>query len=251
MRDSDGFVLCHHGRPIRCLECGDEYEAELSRGVDGGPLAPPEADKPANTDSSSPASSPPEPHKEGCARRESMRGNDSLDPCDCRSKPSPDPTCAHGTTFDVHCCACRRSGFFPPEDCDCFTDTATIDRIVQRVSELPDRTSPDDWPEAMMVTATELRQILADEWPASSPPERSEGWQPIETAPKDGTRVDLCAKAWLPAFDRFESRRFPDCVWMKGDPMCNRSPYWLNLDKDWYPTHWIPLPALPPEPSNG
>jgi hypothetical protein len=86
---------------------------------------------------------------------------------------------------------------------------------------------------------------------ASSPPERSEGWQPIETAPKDGTRVDLCAKAWLPAFDRFESRRFPDCVWMKGDPMCNRSPYWLNLDKDWYPTHWIPLPALPPEPSNG
>jgi hypothetical protein len=87
--------------------------------------------------------------------------------------------------------------------------------------------------------------------PASSPPERSEGWQPIETAPKDGTRVDLCAKAWLPAFDRFESRRFPDCVWMKGDPMCNRSPYWLNLDKDWYPTHWIPLPALPPEPSNG
>jgi hypothetical protein len=175
MRDSDGFVLCHHGRPIRCLECGDEYEAELSRGVDGGPLAPPEADKPANTDSSSPASSPPEPHKEGCARRESMRGNDSLDPCDCRSKPSPDPTCAHGTTFDVHCCACRRSGFFPPEDCDCFTDTATIDRIVQRVSELPDRTSPDDWPEAMMVTATELRQILADEWPESSPPERSEG----------------------------------------------------------------------------
>jgi hypothetical protein len=60
MRDSDGFVLCHHGRPIRCLQCGDEYEAELSRGVDGGPLAHPEADMPANTDSSSPASSPPE-----------------------------------------------------------------------------------------------------------------------------------------------------------------------------------------------
>jgi hypothetical protein len=117
------------------------------------------------------ASSPPEPHKEGCARRESMRGNDPLESCDCRSKQAPDPTCAHGTAFDVHCCACRRSGFFPPEDCDCFTDTATVDRIVQRVAELPNRTSPDEWPEAMLVTADELRQILADEWPASSPPE--------------------------------------------------------------------------------
>jgi hypothetical protein len=93
--------------------------------------------------------------------------------------------------------------------------------------------------------------VLSPAPPASSPPERSEGWQPIETAPKDGTRVDLCAKSWLPAFDRFESKRFPDCVWMKGDPMCNRSPYWLNLAKDWHPTHWMPLPALPPEPSNG
>jgi hypothetical protein len=137
MRDSDGFVLCHHGRPIRCLQCGDEYEAELSRGVDGGPLAHPEADMPANTDSSS---------------------------------------------------------------------------------------------------------------PASSPPERSEVWRPIETAPKDGTRVDLWAKSWLPAFDRFESKRFADCVWMNGDQMCNRPPYWLNLHKDWHPTHWMPLPA-PPEPS--
>jgi hypothetical protein len=65
MRDSDGFVLCHHGRPIRCLECGDEYEAELSLGVDGGPSDDAsEKSKPANADALSPAppaSSPPEP----------------------------------------------------------------------------------------------------------------------------------------------------------------------------------------------
>jgi hypothetical protein len=71
MRDSDGFVLCHHGRQIRCLECGDEYESDIAGwrlvpGVDGGPPAQPEADMPANTDSLSPAppaSSPPEPPK--------------------------------------------------------------------------------------------------------------------------------------------------------------------------------------------
>lgn len=37
-----------------------------------------------------------------------------------------------------------------------------IDKIIQRVAELPDRTSPDDWPEAMLVTSDELRQILCD-----------------------------------------------------------------------------------------
>lgn len=38
-----------------------------------------------------------------------------------------------------------------------------IERIVKRVAELPDRSSPDDWPEAMLVTAHELDFILRDE----------------------------------------------------------------------------------------
>lgn len=33
-----------------------------------------------------------------------------------------DKTCSHGTALDVHCCACRRSGFFPPDDCDCYRE---------------------------------------------------------------------------------------------------------------------------------
>lgn len=32
--------------------------------------------------------------------------------------------------------------------------------VVRDVAELPDRTSPDDWPEALLVTAEELREIL-------------------------------------------------------------------------------------------
>lgn len=35
--------------------------------------------------------------------------------------------------------------------------------VAQRVAELSDRTSPDDWPEAMVVTAEELIFIVADE----------------------------------------------------------------------------------------
>lgn len=34
------------------------------------------------------------------------------------------------------------------------------DKIIQDVAELPDRTSPDNWPDAMIVTADELRSIL-------------------------------------------------------------------------------------------
>lgn len=29
VRDNDGFVLCHHGRPMACIECGEEYARRL------------------------------------------------------------------------------------------------------------------------------------------------------------------------------------------------------------------------------
>jgi hypothetical protein len=52
-----------------------------------------------------------------------------------------------------------------------------IDRIVAAVAELPDRTSPDEWPDAMLVTADELRAIVSAEIeamlvPASRPQEQ-------------------------------------------------------------------------------
>lgn len=34
------------------------------------------------------------------------------------------------------------------------------DAIVRAVAELPDRTSPEDWPEVMLVTADELHSII-------------------------------------------------------------------------------------------
>lgn len=86
-----------------------------------------------------------------------------------------------------------------------------------------------------------LKQIRA----AAAELRRSD-WQDIATAPKDGTRIDIYATTWRPAFNDFVGERFPNCVWMSGDSMSNRAPYWLNLHKDWHPTHWQPLPA-PPE----
>ncbi len=49
--------------------------------------------------------------------------------------------------------------------------------VCRDVAELPDRTSPEDWPEAMLVTADELQLIVAREITEAL----SEiGWTPIE-----------------------------------------------------------------------
>lgn len=51
-------------------------------------------------------------------------------------------------------------------------------------------------------------------------------WQPIETAPKDGTVIDL----WYPDFGRLADQ-------------------WYDADDGWFvapnPTHWMPIPEPP------
>ena len=41
-----------------------------------------------------------------------------------------------------------------------------IENVLRDVAELPDRNSPEDWPEAMLVTGAELRQIIVAHAPA-------------------------------------------------------------------------------------
>lgn len=64
-------------------------------------------------------------------------------------------------------------------------------------------------------------------------------WKPIETAPKDGTPVDL----WV------LGDRTADCTWNKTR---KRWEHWWGLDGgmgrsavDGEPTHWMPLPEPP------
>ena len=52
------------------------------------------------------------------------------------------------------------------------TDIAVA--IVKRVSELSDRSSPDDWPEAMLVTSKELAFIVSEEVGQAIAEEREE-----------------------------------------------------------------------------
>jgi hypothetical protein len=45
-------------------------------------------------------------------------------------------------------------------------DTNWIDNVVRDIAELPDRTSPEDWPEAMLVTAIELTDLIKSRAPS-------------------------------------------------------------------------------------
>lgn len=80
------------------------------------------------------------------------------------------------------------------------------------------------------------------------------GWKPIDSAPKDGTEIDL----WVPG--EFAGR-YAECYW--GKPMHCCGEYgslcdddWHSLDDGWVyggigappdePSHWRPLPP-PPE----
>ena len=62
-------------------------------------------------------------------------------------------TCGPGETCGVCFAAARQAARV----------ARSAERVVLRVAELPDRTSPEDWPEAMLVTSEELREIVVVE----------------------------------------------------------------------------------------
>lgn len=82
-------------------------------------------------------------------------------------------------------------------------------------------------------------------------------WQPIDTAPKDGTTIDL----WI--MTQWGSFRLPDCKWGVSDWHRAGEEGWIFERRDdsephrdaWNdvcyvygeenPTHWMPLPEPP------
>mgnify|MGYP001279355116 CR=1 FL=1 len=97
----------------------------------------------------------------------------------------------------------------------------------------------------------ELEQQLAAkpaDMSAQEPVAAPEGWQPIETAPKDGTAfrayadnlIDLDFNPWGSVEAVFDGEQIIGCIW-NGQQDC-----WYG--KPISPTHWMPLPAAPSAP---
>ena len=68
-------------------------------------------------------------------------------------------------------------------------------------------------------------------------------WQPIETAPKDGTSILLCVAPFEPLVGHFdEELGWVDFV----DEFDNsRRALWIENGEQYAPTHWMPLPPPP------
>ena len=65
-------------------------------------------------------------------------------------------------------------------------------------------------------------------------------WQPIETAPKDGT--------WILVYKPFNLYGFDDSKWFVDKYIVRWADECWNIsmeDKVIYPTHWMPLPKPP------
>jgi len=63
-------------------------------------------------------------------------------------------------------------------------------------------------------------------------------WQPIESAPRDGTPVDL----WMAATNEYDAYLIPNCSYDVDDEL------WFEgelVEVDGTPTHWMPLPDAP------
>ena len=109
--------------------------------------------------------------------------------------------------------------------------------ITTDVGELPDRTSPEDQPDMMLVTVEELdgivetrvRQFLASFAPDDGLMGR---WMPIATAPKDGSRFYAVGRDWGDPNGR---RHYNYVAWANGR--------WEPVDDDSqelaYLTHWL------------
>lgn len=89
-----------------------------------------------------------------------------------------------------------------------------------------------------MALQQEMRELWAD---AASTGTAPQGWQPIATAPKDGS--------WIMLYVRWQDKRdIIGCGQWTWDGEGRKVWFWPWSNA---PTHWQPLPSPPPDPTTG
>lgn len=74
------------------------------------------------------------------------------------------------------------------------------------------------------------------------------GWQPIDTAPKDGTRVDVWVRPW-DAFASGNPNRITNAWFEDGKWKRILSGWTMDIKDCGAPTHWRPVPIPPSFPT--
>ena len=91
-------------------------------------------------------------------------------------------------------------------------------------------TDPENQPSQYGTVTLEMYEALEDQLAKAE--QRVAEWQPIDTAPKDGT-VIMVAEETEPGFWEYE-QSFYSHTWEFGGGSCTNNP-----------THWMPLPKAP------
>lgn len=113
------------------------------------------------------------------------------------------------------------------------------DVVLQEVRELirfyETHVPPKPYTAGVLADCIYTIERLRASQPASS--QARSDWQPIETAPRDGTAVDLW---WV-------NRRLTDCRWSSVEYSTGVPWGWMNAihGRIIRATHWMPLPAPP------
>jgi hypothetical protein len=130
----------------------------------------------------------------------------------------------------------------PPQAGD--TERERIARIIKDTVSGPYFTDPD------INAAHETDVMVAvDAILATRPsPAAVEAWQPISTAPKDGTAIDVWQiVGWNGGGYRLTNAKWNDNAWRWFDPHYAGGGGYIGLDNgvNVFVTHWMPLPAPP------
>lgn len=156
---------------------------------------------------------------------------------------------ATGTSWNKACfafeadailCALSRAGFriLGPDE----VDPVTVERCVE-VAAATDPEKPANWLHRREEIAAAIRALSSPDH-ADAGKVEGDGWLPIESAPKDGTLIDLWSD---------EYGRLTDCYW--GAPMAYEGGEtgWVHAhSNEWAESpdefvHWRPLPSAPSE----
>lgn len=77
-------------------------------------------------------------------------------------------------------------------------------------------------------------------------------WEPIETAPKDGTWILAVARGFVPAVAKWEPgwRKGGSFEFVEVETFANDDHWqeYVDTTDPWRPTHWMPLPEPPESP---
>jgi hypothetical protein len=123
------------------------------------------------------------------------------------------------------------------------------EQLLPKLRELIREQSEGEWTDAMIEKdARVFAKALAPLFAASPAPAASRGWEPIETAPKDGTRI-LAYNSMVGVYSTGWTTSWPgSSAPYEGFP-CG---HWSGLGAwDCAPSLWMPLPDAPVPAKDG